>query len=609
MKNRSVPFGPDPRSQPWVGEKCGLREAAPAAGLYLVLALTAACYWPGLSGDLVLDDYPNLQPLAAMERGELGWREVVFSRISTQTPGRPVALASFVANWLTSGPDVWVMKYTNLMIHLLCGALVFWLSGRLLAAPAVGVGPRRWWIALWVSTAWLLAPLMVSTVLYVVQRMAQLAALFVLGGLLSYVVGRQALTTHFARGVGLMGLALVLFWPLATFSKENGALLPLLILVVELCFFRFRGPVRARRAAMAAATLPVVLAAAAAGALAMRNPDWISGGYAARDFTGYERLLSQARVLFDYLANLLLLPGGSAMSLYHDDYAKSTGLLAPPTTLLSVLAWGALLVAAWHLRHARAALVLFGPLFFLSAHLVESTVFPLELYFEHRNYLPGVGIFLGMALGAWFLSSRTRHPRVLVIVLVVIPLGYAVTTYQRVLLWQSWEGMLLAAEHTHPRSARVHMGLASLYMNRPDLERAFGHLERAAALDGERRAYGIGLHYLSAYCVTDRRAPERAYVRLEALSPVGDDTYTVNALAWLAGAAERGTCPGVDLARVARAVSRTLEGSAGGGRHRRAWLLHAHAARLLRAAGDADRARLHARRARTLRAPRGQVLQ
>lgn len=578
-----------------------LRQAAPAIGLYLVLGLTAACYSRGLSGDLVLDDYPNLEPLSAMERGEIGWRQVVFGRISSKPPGRPVAMASFVANWISSGPDVWFMKYTNLMIHLLCGTLVFWLSGRLLAAPAAGVAGHRWWIALWVSAAWLLAPLMVSTVLYVVQRMAQLAALFALGGLLCYVVGRQALPTHFARGAALIALALLLFWPLATLSKENGALLPLLILAVEAFFFRFQGPARARRLALAATTLPVALAAVAAGVLAAHHPGWVLGGYAWRDFTAYERVLSEARVLFDYLANLLLLPGGSAMSLYHDDFAKSTGLLAPPTTLLSVIAWGALPAAAWRLRHTRAALVLFGPVFFLAAHLVESTVLPLELYFEHRNYLPAAGLFIGVALGGVYLSSRARHPRLLAVVLVALPLGYAVMTHHRAHVWQSWEGLLLAAERTHPSSVRVQMGLASLHMNRADLARAFDHLERAAALDAGQRAYGIALHYLSAYCATDRSAPESAYARLEGTSPVGDDIYTVNALAWLAGAAAHGTCTGVDLTRVARALSHALERGRGPGRHRRAWLLHTHTAALLRAAGDAQRARLHARRAQSLR--------
>ena len=36
----------------------------------------------------------------------------------------------------------------------------------------------------------------------------------------------------------------------------------------------------------------------------------------------------------------------------------------------------------------------FGIAWFLVGHSIESTVFSLELYFEHRNYFPGVGLFL-----------------------------------------------------------------------------------------------------------------------------------------------------------------------------------------------------------------------
>jgi hypothetical protein len=75
---------------------------------------------------------------------------------------------------------------------------------------------------------------------------------------------------------------------------------------------------------------------------------------------------------------------------FHDDYPLSHGLMSPPTTLLALVAIGGLLVAAWRLR-ARAPLFAFAVAWFFAGHLIESTVWPLELYFEHRNYLPMIG--------------------------------------------------------------------------------------------------------------------------------------------------------------------------------------------------------------------------
>ena len=103
-------------------------------------------------------------------------------------------------------------------------------------------------MALWVALAWLCAPLLASTVLYVIQRMAQLATLFLLAGLLCYVMGRQRqVGGQPRRGLALLLGGFVVFWPLAVLSKENGLLFPLLALVVETFVFRFRGTVATRR--------------------------------------------------------------------------------------------------------------------------------------------------------------------------------------------------------------------------------------------------------------------------------------------------------------------------------------------------------------------------
>jgi len=574
---------------------------SPAIALYVVLLVAALCYWPGLSGDLVLDDYNNLGLLDEVEAGKLEISDFLISGASAERPGRPVARASFLANWLASGPDVWVMKYTNLMIHLLCGTLLFWLAGRLFAERAAERNRRCWWFALWVAAAWLLAPLLVSTVLYVVQRMAQLAALFVIAGLLSYVIGRQRMGTRFVSGIILVVLSLAVFWPLAVFSKENGALLPLLLLIVEYFFFRFRGQPHERRAAIAATVLPTLVAAITVLVLIVHDPGRVTGGYAVRDFTLWERLLTQPRALFDYLANLLLLPGGSGMSLYHDDFPVSAGLLDPPTTLASLLAIAVLLAGAWWFRRTGGAVHFFGPLFFLAAHLVESTVFPLEPYFEHRNYLPAVGILLGIAVSAQAIMPQLRRPKLVIVVLAILPLLYLPATYVRVQIWQSRERMLLAAERTHPGSVRVHTELASVYMNRGDLQRAFAYLDRAAELDADRGTFALDLHRIGGYCVTRHSAPETAYRRLRDGLPLVDDHYTVNALAWLAGAAVEQRCNGVDVRRVALILGGALERGEVIEQRDQAWLLHWHTARLLLAAGEEERARRHSRIAERMR--------
>ncbi len=570
----------------------------PGVLLWGLLMLTAAVYWPGLAGPLLLDDLNNLESLIDMQSGALAWHEVLGG---FEIGGRPIAMLSFVANWLTSAGELWSLKYTNLMIHLLCGVLLFWLAGRLLAEPLAGVAPQRWWLALLVAALWLLAPMLVSTVLYIVQRMAQLATLFVLAGLLCYVCGRQQLRVRRRLGIGLMCLCFILFWPLAALSKENGALLPLLAVVVEFSFFQRPQSQADRRLVHGLLTLLVVVPAAGAAMALIMDPATLFGAYQGRDFSAYERLITEARILFDYGVNLLMIPGGTPLGLFHDDFVISRGLLDPPTTILAIALWFALLILAWNLRASAWAPITFGPIFFLAAHLLESTIVPLELYFEHRNYLPSTGLFLSLGVVAGRLTQRTRWKKSFVAVVATVALTHGAITMARVLNWQSHETILLAAARTHPDSARVHTGLAGLYLGRNELDKAFEHLDRADELYAGRQSYAIALHRLSGYCGSDRPVDPRHYAALETQTQATDTVYTGNALRRLVDKAEQENCRNVDLPRIADVVHAQVSATRGAGLNGRNWALRVYTAKLLALVGREREAVEHALVAAELR--------
>ena len=552
------------------------RRALVALGI--VLIVTAAIYWPGLSGDLVLDDAPTLEPVARLAAGELAWGEAIVQHDNF----RPVSMMTFVLNWVVTGDRVWPLKLTNLLVHLACGVLVFLLAGRLLARPVAGVDHRRAWIALWIAACWLMAPLLVSTVLYVTQRMAGLAALFTLASLLTWVHGRERIAEGRAGGLGFAAASLAVFWPLAVLSKENGVLAPVLIAVVELFFFAGGGAdPGARRARLL--LVGSLAAGVVIGALVVvAAPEAIFVSYAYRPFTAWERLLTEWRILFDYLANLLLLPGATPFGIYHDDYPVSPGLLTPATTLVAGLGWIAVLAGGWMTRGTRTGLIFFGLWFFLAGHLVESTILPLELYFEHRNYLPSVGVFFALGYAAYLLLARARLRGLVAGALILVPVAFGAVTYHRVLVWQSWERMLLAALSHYPDSVRVHTGLANLYVARGRLDEALAQLARAADRPGAAKL-GLAIHALSAWCRAGEAPPHAAYGRVAA-APATDDFYTINAVAWLTEAVERDECPGLDRARLADAVHRALGEAGDPGEHGNNWLLHTHAARMLAAA-------------------------
>src|SRR5205814_2077249 len=115
-----------------------------------------------------------------------------------------------------------------------------------------------------------------------------------------------------------------------------------------------------------------------------------------------------------------------------------------------------------------------------AAQLVESSFVPLELYFEHRNYLPALLLFwpLGLAIARW---RRPRGIRLALAALLV--LLFAFTTWQRAALWGHPERMALAWALKQPDSSRAQSvaAMAEAAAGRPEVA-----LRRLARLWRER---------------------------------------------------------------------------------------------------------------------------
>jgi len=213
------------------------------------------------------------------------------------------------------------------------------------------------------------------------------------------------------------------------------------------------------------------------------------GAYAARDFSLGERLLSEARVVLDYL-HWTLLPDLGQLSLYHDDYPVSHGLLSPPATLLALMVLAALVGAVAWLRTRRPLMAL-GLAWFLSAQLLTATVIPLELVFEHRNYFASLGVCMVLA-DACLRAPRTRSRQRLGVLLSVGLLSmYAGLTALRANEWHDQMRFSLSERARHPGSPRATYDVARNFVilggYRPDspyLPRAFAALDIAMGVPG-----------------------------------------------------------------------------------------------------------------------------
>lgn len=476
----------------------------------LVLLLTLWVYWPGQSGPALLDDASSVLVIGDLrEQPELAWDYVTGD---TSGPlGRPVSVGSFVLEKLLLDGGLALSKRINILLHLVNGTLViwlFWLLFQHLAVPGYSV------MAVLLGAAWLLSPFFVSTVLYVVQRMALLSTSFMLLACLCYVGWRlRLLRGNFSLIPLLLMAACVLF---AVLAKENAVVVIPVVLLLEALWFQFEGPGGSIIRWLRLSTLLlIVLGTLFVLVLLLFDYDGLAAAFQFRYFTLEERLLTQTRLVWNYVMQLLV-PDVFRMGLYHDDVTVSSSLRQPVSTLYALLAWSItgllFIILLWRRRGRYIAM---GIGWFVVAHSVESTVLPLELYFEHRNYFPAVGLFL--LVGAIFTELARRWPEVrspLMVYVGCYALWLAGLTGSQVQIWSSHPLLILHHLNAHPGSFRANADMAVQMANVGEFAAAQDYSARAFAVSRVERSGDRDIRDIALACIANQPVEPWQIMRL-----------------------------------------------------------------------------------------------
>ncbi len=492
------------------------------AALLLIL-VTYVVYQSGLKGPFLFDDIINIvrnPALHSFSFDTASIKEVALSR-GSGILYRPVSMLSFAGNVSLSGFDTFYFKLTNLIIHLINGLGLYILSYRLLTTYQ-----RKYvissisqieisYISLAVCAMWLLHPLNLTTVLYVVQRMTSLSALFTIYGLIVYMVGRDLIIKDKSIGYLVISIGLVVFGGLSVLSKENGALFFLYIILIEIIFFRLESGVATsshfKLFWIAFILAPVTLV----GILVLSDPDQYLtlSRYKFYNFTLYERLLTESRVIWMYL-RLIIAPDITVMGLFHDDFPLSSGILTPLSTLFSISGIFVLL-AAGILLIRKLPLVCFGIGWFFTSHILESTIIPLELIHEHRNYLAlfGIELMIGYYILSCYKSLRTDPVKFYALLLVYVSL-FVSATYTRSEYWSSMPKLVAWEIKNHPASSRANSNFATVLYDNSQYSTAAKFFARAANLSPQDPSTLIRLiqsTYVATNTVPDEYIAELDY--------------------------------------------------------------------------------------------------
>jgi protein O-mannosyl-transferase len=475
----------------------------PAILLFTVVLLTFLAYYRSLSGPLIFDDviYISSSHLKNIAR----YLSLSF---------RSVANLSFALNYYLSGLSVEGFRITNIIFHVVSVFLVFYLTYTTLNLPAMrdkyGKSEDRrmpLYIALFTATLFSLHPIQTSAVNYITQRMAIMAGLFSFAGIIFYAKGAITSGKKYMYYYSMS----VLFFILAIFSKENAVMvLPALMLYDFVFISSFRwSEFRKRFIPIVVLGMIIGLTAAYylnAGRLMKEimtlfsNPYQPMGTYgwsgAEIHWTPLEYILTELRVVSQYIF-LILLPLPSYMVFdYSSAYRVSTDLFHPITTLLSFFFLVTIFILA--IRYLKKIpLISFGILWYLITISLESFVaLGLDPYFEHRNYLPGYGLFLAVASLFLYMDKLRVGIKKETIILSVALLLF-VLTFARNGAWR--DGTLLWADTVtkSPDNIRARVNLGIAYSEKGLVDEAIREFQDALRVrhDSAEAHFNLGIAY------------------------------------------------------------------------------------------------------------------
>lgn len=399
----------------------------------------------------VLDDRVNIVDYPNIRLTELTFDNIYTTFFKGKCRNRPVANITFAFNYYFHRYNLFGYHLVNNLIHIFNGILLFFLFKHTLVSDSRDEEKNKstlnsyTMVAFSASLLWLVNPLQTQAVTYIVQRMTSIATLFYILSLLMYVKGRQ----NTKKTSKYSFFAISFLSALLSFgSKEIAATLPVVIVLYELFFIRNFKINWSKQYLCLALFAIAVIVSISLFFLGNAPMERVLSGYAARDFTLTQRVLTEFRVVVFYLS-LLFFPHPSRLNLEHD-FPLSYSLINPATTIFSIGFIVAMLVFAICFSK-KQRLLSFAILWYLGNLVLESSVIGLEIIFEHRVYLPSAFLCLAVVV---IIDEHIRQANIKVAIILILISALSFWTYERNSIWKNQETLWADCTKKAPKKVR-----------------------------------------------------------------------------------------------------------------------------------------------------------
>jgi hypothetical protein len=365
--------------------------------IFILLALIAVVYSNSFNTSLHFDDTTNIIRNVPVHLKDFTWKNVKKTFYGGGKRGdiyhphlyRPVAVFSFALNYYFHELEVFGYHLVNFLIHTVASIFLFLFIKQILDFLKY---PHSLPIALISTVLWALNPIQVTSVTYITQRMTSMAGMFYIMAMYFYLKGRMS--PENSSSLKYWGTSIICV-TLALGCKENAIMVFFSIFLFDLIFIPKKENIKRNVMVFLWIILAGILIIYALSGWETLSYNQLMEGYAKRDFTLGQRLLTGPRVILFYIM-LLVFPYHGLLSLTHN-LVVSKSLIDPLATLVALLVLATIITLAI-VKIRKYPLISYCVLFFFLNHLIEVSIFPLELVFEHRNYIPSFFFFLPFSI-------------------------------------------------------------------------------------------------------------------------------------------------------------------------------------------------------------------
>ena len=493
----------------------------PLLAVFLIAVTCAVIYSNTLDGPFIFDDEHVIRDSERIRNVSN------YLRFDQSVLQRPFVNLTFSLNYQFGQLNVRGYHVINMLIHMINGVIVYFLSGAILTrllrstksppfvpsheSPNTGRETPISLIALFTALIFVAHPLQTQAVTYICQRYASLAALFYILSVLFYLKGRMVQRSRLpeensgqktglpemprSRSAGttqvfVLYILCILSGILAFLSKQTAASLPLIILLVEvLCIDNSWAGWKKKLPWAGLALLLIVTAALlVSGRLEGTAPfgslleDISRETRETETVSRWNYLCTQFTVITTYIRMLFLPLGQNADVML----PFKTGFFDGLTPLMFLFLAAIILFAVWVRK--KMPVVPFGVFWFFITLSVESSVIPIrDAMFEHRLYLPMFGFAIGLSATVfqWF-SSRRFYP---VILMVCITFVFGAAAYHRNRVWQSSETLWTDVLSKAPHNYRAHTNLGIAFLDEDQFTAAAEEFQESLKLNPKAKAY------------------------------------------------------------------------------------------------------------------------